>query len=290
MLYVSDVTFGPAGNMYIVENGSHKIRKVTVGANPTISTVAGTGVAGYGGDGGPAISAQLFFPSGVAVDNTGTLYIADTLNNRIRTVQGAIIANYAGADHAQGDGGAASAALLYFPQRLARDAQGNLFIADTKNNRIRKVTPDGTIATIGGTGSYINSGDGGPALSAGIGQPQAVAVDSTGNVFLITVNQVRKIDTQGNISVVVNTEGIRTTPGTVGRLPPRHVNTPLGLAVDAQDNLYIADTYNHRIRKVSAGVITTVAGTGPICGRTCNFGTLHGRRRSRHLCESLFSL
>ncbi len=276
MLYVSDVAFDAAGNMYIVENGSHKIRKVTAGANPTISTVAGTGVAGYSGDGGPAISAQLFFPNGVAVDSAGTIYISDTVNNRIRSVQGATIANYAGADHAQGDGGPAPSALLYFPQHLTRDAQGNLFIADTRNNRIRKVTPDGVITTIGGNGSYLNSGDGGPALAAGIGQPQAIAVDSAGVVYLITAHQVRKIDTQGNINVVVNSKGSAAFAGDGGPATTAQLNNPFGLAVDSQDNLYIADTYNHRIRKVAAGVISTVAGTGPICGTPCNFGLFTG--------------
>ncbi len=274
--FPQDVAVDAAGNLYIADTTNLKVRKVTAGPNPTISTLAGNGTFGYSGDGGAAVSAQLTLVQGVAVDRAGILYIADTSNNRIRTVSGGTIGPFAGANHATGDGGKASAALLYFPQRLTWDAKGNLFIADRQNNRVREVTPDGNITTVAGNGSYTTAGDGGPALSAGINQPQAVAVDSAGNIYLIAQSQVRKVDTQGNINTVVNTKGTVGYSGDGGAATTAQLNFPLGLAVDSADNLYIADTNNHRIRKVSAGNISTVAGTGPICAAPCNFGTFGG--------------
>ena len=259
-----DVAVDTAGNIYIADTNNSRIRKVTAGANPIINTLAGNSF-GYSGDGGPATAAQLSFPRGVAVNSTtGTVYIVDSANNRIRAVNAGTISEFAGADHAQGDGGKASAAFLYFPQRFTWDGKGNLYIADTRNNRIRKVTPDGTISTIAGTGSYINSGDGGPAVSAGLGQPQALAIDSAGNIYVLTGNQVRKIDGQGTIGTVVNTTGTAGFTGDGGAATTAQLDTPIGITVDAGDHLYIADTYNHRVRKVSAGIITTVAGSGPV--------------------------
>ena len=193
-----------SGNLYIVDEASCEVRKVTAG---TINAFAGQFELGYSGDGGPATSALLADPLGVAVDGSGTVYIADTINNRIRTVSGGVIAEYAGATHSQGDGGKASAAVLFYPQQLAWDAQGNMYIADTDNNEVRKVAANGTISTVAGNGTFSSTGDGGPALSAGVVKPQAVAVDSSGNLYIASGNQVRMVDTKGNISTIVNTAG-----------------------------------------------------------------------------------
>jgi uncharacterized protein (TIGR03437 family) len=258
LLFPNDVALDSEDNLYIADTINSKIRKVTAGPTPIISTLAGQGKPGYGGDGGPPTAALLHFPYGVAVDSSGTVYIADTFNNRIRTISGGTIGEFAGADHAQGDGGKASAALLYFPQRLAWDTKGNLFIADTKNDKIRKVAPDGTIST---------------AVS-GVFQPQAVAVDSAGNIYIATLNQVVKADGQGNISTVVSSSGAAGFSGDGGPAIAAKLYAPLGLAVDSAGNLYIADTYNHRIRKVSGGNITTVAGSGP--GYPTSTGTFGG--------------
>jgi len=158
---VYDVAVDTSGNLYIVDEASCEVRKVTGG---TINAFAGQFELGYSGDGGPATSALLADPYGVAVDGSGTVYIADTINNRIRTVSGGVNAEYAGATHSQGDGGKASAAVLFYPQQLAWDAQGNMYIADTDNNEIRKVAANGTISTVAGNGTFGSTGDGGPGF------------------------------------------------------------------------------------------------------------------------------
>jgi sugar lactone lactonase YvrE len=244
LLFPYDVAVDAAGNLYIADSTNGRIRKVTVAPAPIISTLAG-GKTGFGGDGGPATAALLSFPSGVAVDSSGTVYIADTNNNRIRTVSNGIISELAGADHAQGDGGKAPAALLFLPQHVAWDTKGNLYIADTGNNEIRKVAPDGTIST-----------------AASAYQPQAVAVDSSGNIYIASLEQVLRADTKGNISTIVNTADAGGFGGDGGAATAAMLDTPEGLALDSAGNLYIADTYNHRIRKVSGGTISTVAGSG----------------------------
>jgi uncharacterized protein (TIGR03437 family) len=269
-----DVAVDSQGNLYIPDYHYNTVRKVTAGSN-IINLFAGS-TAGYSGDGGPATSAQLFDPVGVAVDSSGAVYIADTGNNRIRTVNSGIINEFAGADHAQGDGGKALAATLYFPDRTAWDSAGNLYIADTSNSRIRKVTSAGIISTIAGTGSTVPSGDGGPAISAGVDSPAAVAADSSGNIFIATENQIRKVDTHGNIGTVVNTANTTGFNGDGAAATAALLNSPTGLAVDSAGNLYIADSSNHRIRKVSGGNITTVAGSGPICLNPCNNGGFTG--------------
>ncbi len=270
--YPSGLAVDAAGNLFIADSTNFEIRKVTPGPNRIISTVAGNGTFGYSGDGGSATAAQLSYPGNVAVDSAGTLYIADTSNSRIRAVRAGTIAEFAGADHAQGDGGKAAAALLYFPEGIAWDAKGNLFIADNENNKVRKVTPDGNISTIAGTGSFVVSGDGGAAISAGVKQPSAIAVDSSGNVYIATINQVRMVDGNGNISTVVNDGGNGGFSGDGQAATTAQLNSPTGLAIDSADNLFIADTYNHRIRKVSGGIISTVAGSGPVYPSNGSFG------------------
>ena len=272
-----------AGNLYIADTNNCQIREVTAGTS-TISTIAGIYERSYGGDGGPATAAIFNNPGGVAVGTGGTFYIADTGNNRIRAVPpGGNITNFAGADHSQGDGGPAKAAILFFPQGIAWDAQGNQYIADTQNNKIRKVALDGTVSTIGGTGSNIPSGDGGPATKAGIAAPQAVVVDNSGNVYVSTFEQIRMIDSKGNISTIVNTADAGGFAGDGGPATAAKMDSPEGLAIDSAGNLYIADTYNYRIRKVSGGNITTVAGSGPVYPAGASFGGDGGPATSANL-------
>jgi NHL repeat len=155
-----------------------------------ITTVAGSGSQGFGGDGGPAATAQLWGPQGVAVDASGNLFIADSDNQRIRRVtpQGTIITVAGGGSQGfSGDGGPAVAAQLWGPQGVAADASGNLFIADSRNQRIRRVTPQGTITTVAGSGSQGFSGDGGPAVAAQLWGPQGVAVDASGSLFIADI-------------------------------------------------------------------------------------------------------
>ncbi len=245
-----------AGNLYIADSGN--IRKVS---NGVITTVAGNGTQGFSGDNGPAISAQLYGPWGVAIDSAGNLYIADSYNSRIRKVTNGVITTVAGnaACCFSGDNGPAASAQLYGSHGVAAGPDGSVYIADSSNNRIRKVT-NGVITTVAGNGTAGFSGDNGPAASAQLTDPEGVAVDSAGNLYIADTgySRVRKV-TNGVITTVA---GGGATLGDNGPATSAQLYSPKGVAVDSAGNLYIADTYNQRIRKVSNGVITTVAGTG----------------------------
>ena len=240
---------------------------VALAAAGDISTVAGTGTAGFGGDGGPATSAQLNIPRAVAVDSSGNLFIADWGNGRIRKVDtSGTISTVAGNGTAgfSGDGGPATSAKLNIPRGVAVDSSGNLFIADWSNGRIRKVDTSGTISTVAGDGTFGFGGDGGPATSAQLSFPTGVAVDSSGNLFIAdTANhRIRKVDTSGTISTVAG-NGTAGFSGDGGPATSAKLNFPFGVAVDSSGNLFIADHFNHRVRKVdTSGNIDTVAGTG----------------------------
>ena len=255
-----------AGNLYIADAYDNRIRKVSGG---NITTVAGNGTFEYSGDVGPAASAQLNFPSGVAADAAGNLYIADTYNNAVRQVSttGAITTVAGtGAFGYFGDGGAATSAQLGQPSGLAVDRVGNLYIADTANSSIRKVSPAGTIFAVAGTGISGYSGDGGAAASAQLNLPNGVAVDSAGNLYIADSNnhRIRKVSIDGIMTTVAGT-GFAGYSGDGGGALAAQLDQPSGIAVDSAGNLYIADTYNNVIRQVSAGgTITTVAGNGTI--------------------------
>ncbi|MEV6424770.1 RICIN domain-containing protein [Streptomyces sp. NPDC051662] len=234
---------------------------------PPISTVAGTGVAGFAGDNGPAVSAQLNRPYEIAVDSTGTLYFSDRDNHRVRkiTTDGKIstIAGTGVAGHG-GDNGPAASAQLNKPRGIAMDGSGAVYIADSANHRVRKVTADGKISTIAGTGIRGFGGDGGPATAARLDWPFAMTVDSTGVLYVSdsSNHRVRKIAADGKISTVAGT-GTAGFGGDGGAATAAQLNKPMGLTLDSTGVLYIADTYNHRVRKVAAdGKISTVAGTG----------------------------
>ena len=256
-----------AGNLYIADTLNHRIRKVD--ATGVITTVAGTGRLGSGGDGDPATAAQLSFPYGVAVDGAGNLYIADRGNDRIRKVDAAGVITTVAGDGTEGfggDGGPATAAQLDGPRGVALDGAGNLYIADTNNHWIRKVDAAGVISTVAGDGNYGFSGDGGPAVGSRLHSPHGVVVDGAGNLYIAdTVNdRIRKVDSgTGVISTVVGwASGSR---GDGGAATAAQLNNPRGVALDGAGNLYIADRGNDRIRKVdAAGVISTVAGRGSI--------------------------
>ncbi len=253
------------GNLYIADYANNRVRKVA--PDGIVTTVAGNGNGGYFGDGGPATSAELNLPVGVAVDAASNLYIADQYNNYVRAVSSlGIIAAFAGNGSygSSGDGGPAMSAQLHHPTGVAGDAIGNLYIADKLNNRIRKVAPDGSIATIAGDGPSGQSGDNGPAVDGRLHSPQGVASDGDGNLYIADTlnNRIRKISPGGTITTVAGT-GTAGYFGDGGQATNAQLAAPCGVAIDAAGNLYIADSSNNRIRLVSrTGIIATIAGTG----------------------------
>jgi PKD repeat protein len=232
-----------------------------------ITTIAGTGTAGFVGDGGQATSAQLNAPIGVAVDQSGNAYVADVMNRRIRRVTPAgTITTIAGTGTAgfSGDGGQATSAQLNGPFGVAVDQNGNVYIADTVNNRVRRVTSAGQITTVAGTGTAGSTGDGGQATSAQLNVPEGVALDANGNLYVAEFagHRVRRVTTAGVISTFAGT-GTAGSGGDGGQATSAQLRNPIGVTVDAAGNVYIADSGNHKIRRVTAqGVISTFAGTG----------------------------
>jgi sugar lactone lactonase YvrE len=320
----TDMAFDGSGNVYIAESLNYRIRKVTVSTG-IITTVAGTGIIGYNGDGITATSAQLSTPNGIAIDGSGNIYIADSWNHRIRkvTVSTGIITTIAGTGAAgyNGDGIVATTAKLYKPYGVAIDGSGNVYIADTSNNRVRKLmlntgiittiatttqmlapldvaidgsgdiyiadhfyrirkvtVSTGIITTIAGTGTAGYNGDGITATSALVNNPSGIDIDRLGNVYIgdtenSRIRVVRSTMPTVSPRVGANIENFVTTIAGTGiweyngdgiAATSAAVKDPFAVAVDGQGNVYIADTWNHRIRKVAAstGIITTIAGTG----------------------------
>lgn len=252
-------------NVYVADGGNHRIRRIDGAGN--ISTVAGNGVQGFLGDGGPATSASLDSPVGVAVDADGNLYIVDRGNQRIRRVDGSgIISTVAGNGTSgySGDGGAATSASLSDPLGIAVDAEGSFYVADFWNHRVRKVDVSGIITTVAGSDRPRHSGDGGPATAAGIAYPVAVAVDRSGLLHVADVysNRVRRVDGAGIITTIAGT-GVFGFSGEGGPATSTSLLSPRSVAADRAGNVYVADRLSHQIRRVDGrGVITTIAGNG----------------------------
>ena len=268
------VAVDSAGNVYITDTRNNRIRKVD--SSGVITTIAGTRISGhaaFSGDGGPAVEAHLRRPSGVEIDDAGNLYIVDTHNNRIRKVDtSGIISTIAGSGVSGGgefggDGGPAVQAHLYDPLGVVRDSAGNLYIADTGNNRIRKVDSSGVISTFAGREENRDGafgGDGGPATAALLAEPNGVEADSAGNLYIADKgnHRIRKVDSVGVISTFAGT-GVNGFGGDGGPATAAQLSYPYDVATDGAGNLYIADAYNNRIRKVDySGTITTIAGDG----------------------------
>ena len=271
-----------AGNVFVADAFNHRIRKISPSGD--ISTLVGTGEAGADGDGGPAADARLRLPMGVAVDSEGSVYIADTYNHRIRKVTPeGIISTIAGAGVSgfDGDGGLGTAALLASPTGIAVASDGTLYIADTRNHRVRKLAVDGTITTFAGTGAAGFNGDGGPATLARLNNPRDVAVSADGKLYIVDREnrRIRMVDADGLISTIAGT-GSSGFNGDRGDAAQATLRAPYGIAVDNYGNLYIADTFNHRVRKVATdGTISTVAGGAQFGysgdGWAAGFATLH---------------
>ncbi len=260
--YTADVAVDTAGNIYLATESDGRILRID--ANGRITTVAGTGVSGFSGDGVRADRAQLSNPVGVAIDAAGNVYIADEGNSRVRRVDtGGKITTFAGNGIAgfSGDNGPATRAQLELPVDVALDAAGNLYIVDLGGYRVRRVGTDGRITTVAGTGETESSG-GGLATQADI-VPSCVAVDTVGNIFISEYGyRVRRVGTDRQITTVAGT-GVRGFTGDGGPADQAQLGSATCLTVDTIGNLYIADRYNHRVRKVDTkGRITTVAGNG----------------------------
>ncbi len=263
---VTDIALDAAGNLYIADASNHRIRKVTPGG--IVTTVAGTGVQGSSGDGGLAIDATLNRPISVALDAAGNLYICDSSNHNVRRVSLAsgMIAPYAGNGTAafSGDGGLATAASLNFPLGVATDKYGYLYIADSGNNSIRRVSPGGMIVTVAGTGNLAGfAGDGAAANGALLNIPSDVAVDGSGNLFIADSgnNRVRKVDGPSGIIGTIAGGDNDGFSGDAGPAVNSLLSFPWKLATDPAGAVYIADRVNNRIRKISAGTyVATLAG------------------------------
>ena len=255
----------PAGNVYFCDFNNNRVRKIST--TGVVTTVAGTGVAGYNGDNIAGPAARLSSPYRVAMDAAGNLYIADPGNNRIRMLApNGVITTIAGNGNAafSGDGGPATKASLSYAEDAVVDPSGNIYIADSGNNVIRKITTNGIITTIGGNTQQGYSGDGGPATRGSLYLPVSLAVDPAGNVYFSDQgnNVVRKIDTNGMMSTIAGT-GAFGFAGDGGPATSAMFNNPAGVALDAAGNLYVIDVGNSRLRVLlTNGTIATVAGTG----------------------------
>jgi sugar lactone lactonase YvrE len=255
------------GNLFVTDTYNNRIRRVD--PDGRITTVAGNGVGGYSGDGGPAVDAAIFRPHGVAVDNRGHLFIADSPNHRIRMVDlsSGLIRTVAGTGEEgfSGDGGPATAARLDRPRFVIPTPDGGLLVADTDNHRIRRVDPAGVITTVAGTGVGGSAGDGGPAAAAELDDPRGLALDHDGNLYVAdaVANRVRRIDRLGVVTTAAGT-GTAGYDGDFGSADRAALNEPRAVAVDAADNVFIADAANHRLRRIdhATGRITTIVGTG----------------------------
>lgn len=250
------------GNLFIADSSNNRIRRV--GRDGVISTYAGNGQVGFGGDGGMAAAAQLSGVTGIAVDGAGNVYFSQPGSHRVRRVRAdGAISLFAGAGTAgfSGDGGAATSALLFNPQGLEVDAAGSVFIADNQNHRIRKVTAAGTISTVVGNGMQRFAGDGAAAELASLSGPADVALDVAGNLYVSDLlnGRVRMVNAAGVISTVAGGGGLpQNGPALQASLP-----APTGLAIDSEGRLIVVASYARQVRRVSLLTITTIAGVLP---------------------------
>lgn len=262
---VDGVAVSPDGATYISRRDHNIISRIDDKGN--LVNVVGTGAAGFSGDGGPATQAELSVPAGLTFDSKGNLYIADRENHRVRKVDTkGIITTVAGNGTAgfSGDGGPATQASLNLPSGLAVDDQGNLYISDRSNNRVRKVNTKGIITTVAGTGGDGYHGDNMPALQATLDKPFGLALDKDNNLYIADRgnNRIRKVDGSGLISTVAGDGGFYFI-GDNGPAYRASIAGPTDVAVDSKGTLYIADRNNNRIRVVDKlGMIRTIMGTG----------------------------
>lgn len=239
-------------------------------SNGLITTIAGNGVPGYAGDGGPATKARLVLPTGLAVDSSSSLYVADYGTHSVRKVSGGMIATIAGNGTAgfSGDDQAGSTGQLNGPIGISLTAGGELFIADSGNNRIRRLSGS-TISTVAGNGTNSSAtgiGDGGAATSALLNAPAGVAFDSAGNFYIADENNQRVREVTNGIITTAASLTVPAFGGEGGPASDAVIGSPSGVAVDANGAIYFSDTTNYAVRKISDGTLTTVAGGGSVRG------------------------
>ena len=249
---IQGIAIDRLGNLYLSDTDHHRVRKVSGG---TVTTIAGTGVAGFSGDGGNALDAQLNFPYGLALDSAGNVYVADLGNQRVRRIgTNGVIGTVAGTGKkaSSPDGAAPTDTSLLSPRNVAVDAAGNLYIAEFEGHRVRKLTSGGKLTTVAGTGVAGWSGDGNPATAAQIDYPAGMTFDRAGALYFADSgnNAVRKVYADGTIGTVL------------GRNPGTALYTPLALAVDPAGTLYVGDSTFEVRAYTTAGKWTTYAGIG----------------------------
>lgn len=240
------------GNLYISDQSNYRIRKVSGGI---ITTIAGTGTSGYGGDNGAATAANIGPPFGIATDANGNIFFSDLNNRRIRRVDTfGIITTYAGMGTAGslGDNGPATLARLGSPLGIAADENGNIFVCDGLSNKVRKITPSGIITTFAGNGVRGFSGDGLAATLAQLNQPTGIYACRNGDIFITDLqnNRVRKVNNAGNISTIAGSDSYGFS-GDGGPAAAAQLNRPIAVTMDETDNIYLSDMINVRIRKIS---------------------------------------
>lgn len=261
----NEVESDSKGNIYISEYFNQRIRKVNTSG--IITTIAGNGVRGFSGNGGPATAAELFNPDGVCADTAGNIYISDEDGENIRKVDtSGIIHAFAGTNSGgfSGDGGPATAAEIFSPSTVFADVHGNVFFGDQNNNRIRMINTSGIITTVAGNGAHGFSGDGGPATAAEIYFPQGIYVDNLGNMYIADYGnyRTRMVNTSGIISTIAGNGSL----GYYGNGVPAtnaELLLPEGISIDKSGNMYIADNVNYRVHTINtSGIIYTIAGNG----------------------------
>jgi sugar lactone lactonase YvrE len=261
-----------AGNVYVADTYNHTIRKITLGG--VVTTLAG--LAGNAGStDGTGSDARFTYPFGVAADSTGNVYVADTYNFTIRKITSAgVVTTLAGSPGVPGSAdGTGSAAQFYYPQGVAVDSAGNVYVGDTQNQTIRTITPGGVVTTLAGSAGVIGFANG-TGSAAQFNYPGGVAVDSAGNVYVADTNNhtIRKITSSGAVTTLAGSHGAAGSDDGTGS--DARFNYPYGVTADSVGNIYVADTNNQTIRKItSAGVVTTLAGSPGVPGSADGTGS-----------------
>ena len=255
------ITLDALGNMYVADTNNNKIRKIT--AAGVVSTLAGSG--SFGSANGIGTVASFNFPTGIAVDASGNVYVADSFNNKIRKITSAgIVSTLAGSiTNASGNlDGTGTAATFNSPKGVAVDASGNIYVADSFNHKIRKITPAGLVSTFAGSGS--NGSADGTGILATFSYPTGLAIDASGNIYVADQgnDEIRKITAAGVVTTLAGSAG-HVYPGSADGIgTAARFDDPSGVAVDASGTVYVADTLNHKIRKITtAGVVSTLSGS-----------------------------